>query len=120
MHSKFEIFTKFKEFKAMVGNLSHYKIKVLIFDNGDEYCSKEFYEFCKHERVVRKNTTPYTPQQNGVAKIMNHTLLEITRSMLSSSKLDRYFWEEVIGTTCYLINRSLYLALMKCGLVESL
>lgn len=52
MHSKSEYFTKFKEFKALVENQSYYKIKVLRYDNGGEYCLKEFDEFYKHVGIV--------------------------------------------------------------------
>ena len=33
--------------------------------------------------IARQKTTPYTPQQNGVAERMNKTLMERERSMLS-------------------------------------
>ena len=36
-----------KEFKALVENQIEKKIKVLRTDNGGEFCSKEFEEFCK-------------------------------------------------------------------------
>ena len=67
MHNKSDVFNKFKEFKALVEKQSDHKIKVLRSDNGGEYCSKEFDDYCKHVGIVRQKTTPYTPQQNGVA-----------------------------------------------------
>jgi transposase InsO family protein len=42
------------------------KIKVLRTDNGGEFCGNEFKELFKKCRIERKNTTPYTPQQNEV------------------------------------------------------
>lgn len=107
MHKIFEVFTKIKEFKVLVEKQTDYKIRVLRSNNGGEYSSREFNEFCKHARIVRQHTTPYTPQQNGVAERMNCTLVERARSMLSSVKLDKCFWVEVVGTDFYLINRSL-------------
>lgn len=71
MHSKSEVFIKFKEFKALVVKQSYYKIKVLRIDNGGEYCPKEFDEFCNHASIVRQKTNPCTPQQNWVAESMN-------------------------------------------------
>jgi transposase InsO family protein len=35
----------------------------------------EFEEFCKKRGIERQKTTPYTPQQNGVAERMNRTLM---------------------------------------------
>ena len=44
---KSEVFEKFKEFKALIENLSDKKIKTFRSDNGREYTSKEFEAFCK-------------------------------------------------------------------------
>ena len=81
-------------------------MKIFRTDNGLEFCSTEFDNFCKSEGIIRHRTTVGTPQQNGVAERMNRTLLERVRSMLSSSGLSRNFWAEVAYTACYIINRS--------------
>ena len=72
-------------------NLTEKKIKVLRTDNGREFFSKEFEEFYKKCGIVRQKTTPYTPQQNGVAERMNKTLMERARSMLSGVGLGQEF-----------------------------
>jgi len=51
-------------------------------------------------------TTPYTPQQNGVAERKNKTLVVCARSMLKCKNLTNVFWVEAINTTMYLKNRS--------------
>jgi len=71
-----------------------------------EFYYEEFSEFCKDESIVKQHTIRYTPQQNGVAEIMNMTLLERAKCMLSNSGLNRNFWVEVVNTTCYLVNCS--------------
>ena len=68
MKNKSEVFGKFKEFKALIENHSEKRIKTLRSDNGGEYTSKEFEAFCKEEGIKRELTTPYNPQENGVAK----------------------------------------------------
>eukprot|EP00253_Pinus_taeda_P034553 PITA_34553 len=105
LKKKSEVFDKFKEFKALVENQTEKKIKVLRTDNGGEFCSKEFEEFCKCG-IARQKTTPYTPQQNGVTERMNKTLVERARSMLSGAELGQEFWAEAVDTACYLVNRS--------------
>jgi transposase InsO family protein len=82
------------------------RIKVLRMDNGGEFYGNEFEEFCKKCGIERNNTTPYTPQQNGVVERMNMMLMEKSRSMLSGARLGQEFWAEAVGTTCYLVNRS--------------
>jgi transposase InsO family protein len=75
-------------------------------DNGGELCRNEFEELCNKCDIARQKTTPYTPQQNGVAERMNKTLMEKSRSMLSGVGLGQEYWAEAVGTTCYLVNRS--------------
>ncbi|GJU44918.1 retrovirus-related pol polyprotein from transposon TNT 1-94 [Tanacetum coccineum] len=48
-----------------------------------------------------------TPQQNGVAKRKNRTLIEAARTMLVDSKLPTTFWAETVNTVCYVLNRVL-------------
>jgi hypothetical protein len=106
LRKKSEVFDKFKEFKALVENQTKKKIKVLRTDNGGEFCGNEFEEFYKKCGIARQKTTPYTPQQNGVAGRMNKTLMEKERSFLSGVELGQELWAEVVSTTCYLVNRS--------------
>ncbi|GJU44984.1 retrovirus-related pol polyprotein from transposon TNT 1-94 [Tanacetum coccineum] len=42
-----------------------------------------------------------TPQQNGVVKRQNRTLLEAARTMLIFSKAPMFLWAEAVATTCY-------------------
>ncbi|GKC91684.1 zinc finger, CCHC-type containing protein [Tanacetum coccineum] len=56
-------------------------------------------------RIIHETTTPYTPQQNGVAKRKNRALKEMVDSMLSYSGLSEGFWGEAMLTACYLLNR---------------
>ena len=50
--------------------------------------------------------TPYTPQHNGVAEMMNMALMEKARSMLNGAGLGQEFWVVVVDSTCYLKNQS--------------
>ena len=81
------------------------KIKRLRTDNGLEFCSSEFDQFCKDTGIARHHTVRHTLQQNGVAERMNQTLPERARCMLSNAKLDRRFWAAAVTTACYLINQ---------------
>jgi transposase InsO family protein len=69
LKNKDEVFSKFKEFKALVENLFERKIKVLRSHNGGEFTSGEFKEFCREAGIKRELSTPYNPQQNGVAEM---------------------------------------------------
>ena len=47
LKKKYEVFDRFKEFKALVENQKDKKIRVLRIDNSGKFCIKEFEEFCK-------------------------------------------------------------------------
>jgi transposase InsO family protein len=87
LKSKDEVFSKFKEFKALIENLSKRKIKILRSDNGGEYTSKEFVSFCRDVGIKRELTTPYNPQQNSVSKRKNITIMEAVKSMIHDQDL---------------------------------
>jgi transposase InsO family protein len=88
---EFEVFDRFKEFKALVENQTEKIIKVLRTNNGGEFCGNKFEELCKKCSIARQKTNPYTPQQNRVAKRMNRTLMEKSRCMLNGVKLGQEF-----------------------------
>nr|GEU65947.1 retrovirus-related Pol polyprotein from transposon TNT 1-94 [Tanacetum cinerariifolium] len=48
-----------------------------------------------------------TPEQNGVVKRRNRTLVEAARTMLSAAKVPLFFWAEAIATACFTQNHSL-------------
>lgn len=89
---KNEAFERFKQWLILQENQTGRKLKVLRTDNGLEYCSKEFHDFCHKKGIARHLTVPGTPQQNGLAERMNRTLLERVRCMLLSSGLPSTYW----------------------------
>ncbi|GJU08067.1 putative ribonuclease H-like domain-containing protein [Tanacetum coccineum] len=58
----------------------------------------KFYEM---NDIKREFSVARTPQQNGVAKRRNRTLIEAARTMLANSKLSTTFWVEAVNTACY-------------------
>ena len=68
LKAKSETFDRFKEFETLIENQTGRHIRILRSDNGDEYESNEFDDFCREARIKKELTVPYNPQQNGVAK----------------------------------------------------
>ena len=68
LKKKDEVFEMFKEFKALIENLSERKIYILRSGNGGEFTSNEFNDLCKEYGIKRELTIPYNPQQNGVSE----------------------------------------------------
>jgi hypothetical protein len=111
LKSKDEVFSKFKEFKALIENLSERKIKILRSDNGGEYTSKEFINFCRDVGIKRELTTPYNPQQNGVAERKNRTIMEAVKTMIHDQDLPMCLWAEATMAVVYVQNRLSHSAL---------
>ncbi|GJX05782.1 retrovirus-related pol polyprotein from transposon TNT 1-94 [Tanacetum coccineum] len=68
--------------------------------NGKKYVlflNKTLHAFFKEEGTEHQNSTPRTPEQNGVVKRRNRTLVEVVRTMLSAFKLPLFFWAETIA-----------------------
>ncbi|RVW83896.1 Retrovirus-related Pol polyprotein from transposon TNT 1-94 [Vitis vinifera] len=74
-------------------------------NNGGEYIDGGFSEYCVAQGIRMEKTIPGTPQQNGVAELMNRTLNEHARSMRLHDGLPKTFWADAINTAAYLINR---------------
>ena len=47
----------------------------------------------------------YTPQQNGIAKRCNKTLIDMVRSMISNFLLPKSLWMYALKTSMYLLNK---------------
>lgn len=105
MNAKSEVLKCFQDYVAKSENLFNTKVTNLYCDNGREYLSNEFKEFCVCKGITYHLTVPYTPQQNGVAERMNRTLTEMARTLVTSAKLEKSFWGEAILTSTYLTNR---------------
>nr|GFB84119.1 hypothetical protein [Tanacetum cinerariifolium] len=57
--------------------------------------------------IKREFSNARTPQQNGVVKRRNKTLIEAAITMFADAKLPATFWAEVVNTACYVQNRVL-------------
>ena len=81
------------------------KIKGLRSDNGGEFTSNDFNEFCEIHGIKRQFSAEKTPQQNGVVKRKNRTVREASRTMLNEAKLSDAYWREAVYTAVYILNR---------------
>jgi transposase InsO family protein len=98
LKNKDGVLAKFQEFKARVENLTGRKIKVLRSDNGGDYTSKYFINFCIEAGIKREFTVPYNPQQNGVVERKNRTIIEATKAMIHDQILPMTLWAEACMT----------------------
>ncbi|MCO5579080.1 hypothetical protein L7F22_032932 [Adiantum nelumboides] len=105
MKHKSEVFQHFKHYHTFVERHTTHRLQTLRSDNGGEYVSHEFRDYCLDLGIVRQFSVPHTPQQNGLAERKWGTLFNAARSMMQVAGLSQSFWEEATATACYLQNR---------------
>jgi transposase InsO family protein len=105
LKNKLEAFEKFKIYKEMVENEMDSKIKCLRSNNGGEFTSNEFMDYCSGHGIKMQFFVSKTPQQNGVVERKNRTIQEMARTMLMDSKLIDIFWTQVVHTRFHIQNR---------------
>ena len=59
------------------------KIMTIRSDNGSEFKNYTVEGFLSEEGIAHQYSTPYTPQQNGVAESKNRTLMDAARTMIA-------------------------------------
>ncbi|GKE09334.1 retrovirus-related pol polyprotein from transposon TNT 1-94 [Tanacetum coccineum] len=94
-------------FIRMVENQNDVKVKKIRIDNGTEFRNTKLENFCDEKGISHNFSSPYTPEQNGVAERKNITLIEATRTMLNGSVLSKHFWTEAVRIAYYTQNRSI-------------
>ena len=97
IRQKSDVFDTFKKWKYLAENETRKRLKCLRYDNGGEYCSKEFNSYYSHNGIHREKTVPGTPQENGVSEMMNRTIMEHARCMRLHAGLPLQFWDDVIN-----------------------
>eukprot|EP00253_Pinus_taeda_P012098 PITA_12098 len=108
IQKKDQTFSRFCEFKVLAEKESGKKIKALLSDNGGEYVSQEFKDFCVAEGIKWELTAPHNPQQNGSTERKNRTIVGATQATMHDQGLPLHLCAEACNTTVYLQNRSLH------------
>nr|GEZ30708.1 retrovirus-related Pol polyprotein from transposon TNT 1-94 [Tanacetum cinerariifolium] len=74
-------------------------------DNGTEFKNKTLAKFFDKVGITQQFSAARMPQQNGVTKKRNRTLVEAARTMLTFTNLPSFLWVEAIATACFTQNR---------------
>ena len=80
----------FKFFYAYVERGTRKKLKCVRAENDGGYRGP-FEQYCGSHGIILKKTIPKTPQQSGVAEMMNRTIEKMVRCMFSDAKLHKSF-----------------------------
>ena len=70
------------------------QVKARRSDNGGEYISNEFKNFCSKEVIQRELIAPHNPQQNGVMERKNTNIVGAVKVMFHDQGLPMHLWAE--------------------------
>nr|GEU45805.1 integrase, catalytic region, zinc finger, CCHC-type, peptidase aspartic, catalytic [Tanacetum cinerariifolium] len=82
-------------------------VRYLHTNNSTKFLNQTLLKYIEEVGITHMTSTTRTPQQNGVVKRRNRTLVEATRTMLIFSRSLLFLWAEVVATACYTQNLSL-------------
>nr|GEV35186.1 ribonuclease H-like domain-containing protein [Tanacetum cinerariifolium] len=83
-----------KTFITGIENQLSLKVKIIRTDNETKFKNNDLNQLCGMKGIKREFSVPRTPQQNGIAKRKNRTLIEAAKTMLANSLLPVPFWAE--------------------------
>jgi transposase InsO family protein len=89
LESENEVFEYFQSLTLRLNNEHPNCLKVIHSDNETEFRNASFDLFCLEHSVDQQFTAPRVPQQNGVMKQKNRTLVEMTRTILDEHRTPR-------------------------------
>ena len=104
MKRKSDTLTCYKNYEAWAETQHSAKLKRLQSDRGGEYMSTEFDQHLKSKGTIRSLTVHDTPEQNGVAERLNHTLVEHACAMHYAADLPKFLWTKSIQHAVWLKN----------------
>ncbi|GJR06867.1 retrovirus-related pol polyprotein from transposon TNT 1-94 [Tanacetum coccineum] len=84
LRSKDETPEVLKHFLTMIQCNFQAQVISVRTDRGTEFLNKTLHAYFKEKGIEHQTSTPQTPEQNGVVKRRNRTLVEAARTMLSA------------------------------------
>ncbi|GKE72446.1 retrovirus-related pol polyprotein from transposon TNT 1-94 [Tanacetum coccineum] len=70
-------------------------------DNGTEFVNQTLREYYEKVGISHETSVAHSPQQNGVVKRRNRTLIEVARTMLIYAKAPLFLWAEAVATAYF-------------------
>nr|GEZ11033.1 hypothetical protein [Tanacetum cinerariifolium] len=96
-----------KTFLKRITIILQSSVIIIRTDNDTEFKNQVLKEYFDSVDISHQVSSVRTPQQNGVVKRRNRTLVEAARTMLIFSRAPLFLWAEAIATTCFTQNCSI-------------
>ena len=102
--NKSDVFNIFIEFhKLCVERQFSQKLSAFQSDWGGEFQSLN--KYLKDHGIHHRVSCPYSPEQNGIVERQHIHIIETSLALLKQASLPTTFWDEVVTTASFLINR---------------
>nr|GEW63373.1 retrovirus-related Pol polyprotein from transposon TNT 1-94 [Tanacetum cinerariifolium] len=96
-----------KTFLKRISILLQSPVIIIRTDNDTKFKNQVLKEYFDSVGISHQVSSVRTPQQNGVVKRRNRTLIEAARTMLIFSHASLFLWAEAIATACFTQKRSI-------------
>jgi len=83
----------------------------IVMDQGKQFISQDFVNFCKEYRIKQTFTSVYSPSSNGVCEKVNDTTKRILAKYVGE---DHYSWEDNLPAAIFSYNTSVH-HVIKCS-----
>ena len=108
MKNSSELFSHFRAFSAKIHTQFHVYVQNLRNDNAKEYIIEQFQSFMLQHGILHQTSCVDTSAQNAAAERKNRHLLETVKALLFQTHVPKYFWVDVVSTSCFLLTGCLY------------
>lgn len=105
LRQKFQVTKVIKNFIQFCHTQFNRKPKVFRSDLGGEYVNSELKDYLQHHGIHFQHTTPYTPEQNGIAEHKNRYIVEAIRAMFIDARLPNKYKGDAAAIVVYIQNR---------------
>ncbi|GJR67470.1 integrase, catalytic region, zinc finger, CCHC-type containing protein [Tanacetum coccineum] len=107
LRSKYEAPEFIIKFLKMIQVRLNATIRNIRTDNGTEFVNQTLHSYYENVGISHETSVARTPQQNGVVKRRNRTLVEAACTMLIYANAPLFLWAEAVATACYTQNWSI-------------
>ncbi|GJZ66489.1 retrovirus-related pol polyprotein from transposon TNT 1-94 [Tanacetum coccineum] len=102
LRSKDEVLEFVTKFLKMIQVRLNVTIRNIRTDNGTKFVKQTLKAYYEEFEISHHTSVACTPQQNGVVKRRNHTLVVAAHTMLMFLKAPLFLWAEAVATACYM------------------
>nr|GEV08580.1 putative ribonuclease H-like domain-containing protein [Tanacetum cinerariifolium] len=82
-------------------------VRRIRIDNRTEFVNQTLRDYYEEVGISHETSVTRSPQQNGVVKRRNHTLIEVARTMLIYAQAPLFLLADAVATACFTQNQSI-------------